>query len=65
MDGPKDYHTKYIRKERQIPRDITCMWNLKYNTNKHIYEIETDSQTESRLVVAKVGGQREALGVWD
>jgi len=41
------------------------MWNLKYNTNKHIYEIETDSQTESRLVVAKVGGQREALGVWD
>ena len=22
------------------------MWNLKYNTNEHIYETETDSQTQ-------------------
>ena len=22
------------------------MWNLKYDTNEHIYEIETDSQTQ-------------------
>ena len=32
-------------RERQIPYDITCMWNLKYDTNKLIYETETDSQT--------------------
>ena len=25
--------------------DITYMWNLKYDTNEHIYETETDSQT--------------------
>ena len=25
--------------------DITYMWNLKYDTNRLIYETETDSQT--------------------
>ena len=54
---------KYVRKERQIPYDITYMWNLKYNTNEHIYEIETDSWRS--LVLAKMGGQREGLGVLD
>ena len=24
---------------------VTCMWNLKYDTNKPICETETDSQT--------------------
>ena len=24
---------------------ITYMWNLKYDTNEHIYETETNSQT--------------------
>ena len=32
-------------RERQIPYDITFMWNLKYGTNEHIYKTETDSQT--------------------
>ena len=32
-------------RERQIPYDITYMWNLKYDTNELIYETETDSQT--------------------
>ena len=47
MDGPRDYHTKWSKseRERQIPYDITYMWNLNYNTNEHIYETETDSQT--------------------
>ena len=30
-------------RERQIPYDIIYMWNLKYGTNEHIYE--TESQT--------------------
>ena len=25
--------------------DITYMWNLKYDTNELMYEVETDSQT--------------------
>ena len=47
MDGPRDYHTKQSKseRERQIPRDITCMWNLKHGTEESIYETETDSQT--------------------
>ena len=47
MGGPKDYHTKPSKseRERQIPYDITYMWNLKYDTNELIYETETDSQT--------------------
>ena len=44
MGGPRDYCTKQSKseRERQIPYDITYMWNLKYNTNKPIYEIKTD-----------------------
>ena len=33
-------------RERQIPYDITYMWNLKYDTNELIYETETDLQIE-------------------
>ena len=30
-------------RERQIPYDITYMWNLKYDTNELIYKTEIDS----------------------
>ena len=29
-------------RERQIPYDITYLWNLKYGPNEPIYETETD-----------------------
>ena len=47
MDGPRDYHTKWSKseRERQIPYDTTYMRTLKYDTNELIYETETDSQT--------------------
>ena len=47
MDGPRDYHAKWSKSERekQILYDITYMWNLNYGTNELIYEAETDSQT--------------------
>ena len=40
MDGSRNHHTKWSKSERkrQIPYDITYMWNLKYNTNEHVYE---------------------------
>ena len=44
MDGPRDDHTK-SEIERQTPCDITYMWDLKYDTNEHVYETETDSPT--------------------
>ena len=35
MDGPRDYHTKWSKsdRERQILYDVTYMWNLKNTTN--------------------------------
>ena len=46
MDGFRDYHTKWSKseKERQIPYDITYMWNLKYNTNEGIYKTDIDNR---------------------
>ena len=39
------------------------MWNLKYDTNEHIYKTETDSQdTENRLVVARGAGAEAGRG---
>ena len=34
------------QREKQIPYDITCRWNLKYDTNELIYKTEIDSQTQ-------------------
>ena len=45
--------------ERQIPYDITYMWNLKYDTNKVLYKTETDSDIENRLVGRRGGGGME------
>ena len=42
MDRPREYHRwSKSERERQISYDIIYMWNLKYDTNKLIYE--TDS----------------------
>ena len=35
------------------------MWNLKYDTNASIYETETVTDIEKKLVVAKGGWVRE------
>ena len=45
MDGPRDYHTKQSKweRERQILYDIIYMWNLKYDTNELIYKTEINS----------------------
>ena len=47
MDATRDYQTKRSKseRERQIPYDITYMWNLKYDTNEPTYETETESLT--------------------
>ena len=43
MDGPKDYHAKWSKSERERQMYIIYMWNLKYDTNESIYERETNS----------------------
>ena len=67
MDATRDDHTKWSKseRERQIPYDITYMWNLKYGTNEPIYETETDStDIENTLVITKGEGERDGRGVW-
>ena len=61
-DATRDYLTKWCKSKRQIPCDITYMWNLKYGTNKPIYKIETDLQTQ-RIGLWLPKGRSE-LGVW-
>ena len=54
---------------RQIPYDITYMWDIKFGINQHIYEMKKNRLTDiqNRLVVSKgEGGKgRERMGVWD
>ena len=46
MDGPRNYHIKRRKsdRERQILYSTTYMWNLKNDTNEHIYKTEIESQ---------------------
>ena len=43
MDGTRDSHTKRIKleRERQIPYDITYIWNLVYSPNEPFHRKET------------------------
>ena len=44
MDGFRDYTLREVcqTEKRQVPYDISYMWNLKYDTEEPIYEAETD-----------------------
>ena len=51
-DGPRDYHTKWSKLERQIPY-ITYMWNLNVTQWTYLWNRLTD--IENRLGVSKRG----------
>ena len=68
MDEPRDYHAMWSQslRERQILYDVVYMWNVKYDTNEHIYE--TNRLTErTRLWLLRVkkggGGMDWELGI--
>ena len=44
MDGPRDYHIKWSKSDKD--KYITYMWNFKSDTNEFIYKREIDSQTK-------------------
>ena len=46
MNATRDSHTEgsKLERERQIPYDITYMWNLKCGTDELTYKTEADSQ---------------------
>ena len=45
MDVTRVYHTECSEseRERQIPYEITYIWNLTYGTDEAVYKTETDS----------------------
>ena len=45
MDGPRDYHTKWSKSDRERQIYIVYMWNFKKNdANELIYRKEINSQ---------------------
>ena len=45
-------------RERQIPYDLTYMWNLKIKTNKQIKQNRNRAiDIENKLMIAKRGGE--------
>ena len=73
MDGSRDDHTAaaaslqscptHHTKQRQISHDITCVWNLKSDTNELICKMERDSQTRKQTYGNQTGkGGRGKLG---
>ena len=60
MDGPRDCHTEWSKsdRERQIPYDITYMWNLKNGykwTDLQDRSTVTDAENKLMVTGGKVG----------
>ena len=53
--------------EQQIPYDITCIWNLKYDTNELIYKTNRFTDIENKVMVTIVekvwGGINQEFGI--
>ena len=62
MDGPGDDYTKWSKSERQISHGVACMWNLKYDTNEHIYE-QKQTHRHKEQACSCQGVEREGFGV--
>ena len=66
MDASRNYH-KWSKsgREKQIPYDITYIWNLKYGTDELIYKTEID--IEVRLMTTSgervKGGKDREFGI--
>ena len=62
MDEPRDYHTKWIVRERQTSCDISYMWNLKEMIQMNWF---TKQKQIHRLREQIYGYQGDRLGVWN
>ena len=49
-------HLVKSERERQIPCDVTYIWNLKYSTYEPIYKTVTDSQNREQTCSCQWGG---------
>ena len=58
-------HNKWKKSEREIPYNITYIWNLINGTNESIYIKETYSWTwRIDLQLPRGGEEWDGLGVW-
>ena len=68
-DRPRGDHTNRGKSgERQVPHEMTYMWDLKCDTDGFIPEAETDPQTQRTdlwLPGEEVGWGSGELGCWD
>ena len=55
MDGTRGSHTKWSKSERQIPYDITYIWNLTYGSNETFHRIENHGHGEQTCGCEWVG----------
>ena len=44
-----------LERPRQVPYDITYMWDLNYDATELIYKTETDSQTQKTSLWLPIG----------
>ena len=70
MDGTRDSHTEWSKseRERQLPYDITYIWNLTYSTNELFLRTENHGLGEKICGCQGVGegvGWMERLGLID
>ena len=67
--GPREKLTKWSKseRERQIPYDVTYMWNLKNSTNELIYKTETRASLVAQWlrVCLPMQGTRVRALVWE
>ena len=69
MDETRDYHTKWTQKDKEkMPYDRTYMQNLKYDTNKPVWNRNRLTDIEKDIVFKEGRGMRgwgrEESGVW-
>ena len=71
MDGPRDYHTKWSKseRERRILYHIPYMWNIKCDANELTYEREKTHWCRKQTCGCQGGGMGEgwngSLGLAD
>ena len=66
IDGTRESHTKRSKseRERQIPCDITYIWNLIYITNEPLHRKETQTWRTDLWLPRERRRERGGRGVW-
>ena len=64
MDVEAIYWVKSVR-QKQIPYDITYMWNQRYDTSELIYKRVTDIENKLWLPKREEDGEGDKLEIWD